>query len=127
MKRGGFLRRRKPLKRGKALRQMSDKKRAELAARRDLRPLVLARDGGCRGRLLWPEIPCRFGLQLDEFKSRTRGGDPENIDHVQLLCGAHNQAKEDFPITAWERGLAAWSHESPNVPPPPVHGPMTER
>lgn len=101
------------------IRARSAAKEAELRVRREMRPAVLARDGGCRGRILWPEIPCAFGLQLDEFQSRTRGGDPMNIDHVQLLCGRHNQAKEDHPDEAHARGLARNSWESPIVPDPP--------
>lgn len=113
------LKRYAELRRGKKLKQRSAKKERELRTRRSVRVVVLARDGGCRGRLLWPEVQCWGRAELDEMQSRKRGGDPTNPDHVQLLCTAHNQAKEDHPAEAHARGLARWSYESPIVPPPP--------
>lgn len=98
------------------IRARSEAKEQEIDVRREMRRKVLERDGGCRGRLVWPEVKCWGGYELDEMKSRARGGDPTDISHVQLLCTGHNRAKEDHPDEAWACGLARHSWESPLVP-----------
>lgn len=102
MKRGGYIKRRTPLT------GISKKKRKELTARRDLKVAAWKRDGGCVGARLVPEVTCRPPFDLDEIKSRGRGGSPLELDNVQILCRAHHTWKGFHPVEAHKRGL--WQH-----------------
>jgi hypothetical protein len=106
MKRTGWLRRGKPLRRGKGIRQMSEKRRETLPTRREVRIAVLARDGGCRGRLIVPEVQCMGLLEVDEIVNRGRkpGGELD-VDNAQALCRAHHRWKGENPVEAEKRGL----------------------
>lgn len=77
-----------------------------------MRRAVLERDGWtCQARGLEGVGRCWGPLEVDEVKSRARGGDPLDVDACQTLCRYHNQWKEDHPAEAIRLGLAksAWS------------------
>jgi 5-methylcytosine-specific restriction endonuclease McrA len=106
------LKRRTELRRGSGIAAVSRKRRAQLRTRADVRRIVIARDGGCRGRFLIPEQPCGFlpgraMLEVDEIIPRGRGGDWLNPDHCQLLCPRCHDWKHAHPREATERGLTA--------------------
>jgi hypothetical protein len=108
---------RKPLRRRKALRRMSDKRRALQDDLRALKVEAWARDRGCRAALIVPEVPCAGPLDLDHVRSLGRGGARLSLDNVAILCRAHHDWKDTHPDEANRRGLWPHSWETPPVDP----------
>lgn len=123
-----MLRRRKPLARRAPLvahstlrrstspmNQMSKKRRGLLGDRKKVRREVLDRDGGvCRVRARGLEAvfgSCWGDLEVDEVKSRSRGGDWLDADGAQVLCHFHNSAKGSGTSLYEQYGLAKRSWE----------------
>jgi len=90
---------------------MSDKRRAELPRRAEVRREVLERDGSCVAAGLVPEVACsspnpdRPRLEVDEIAGRGRGGDWLDPENCQALCQAHHDWKTREPAKAEALGL----------------------
>jgi hypothetical protein len=118
MKRGGFLPRVTPLKRGGRLSPTSQARIADLPRRKEIREAVFARDGGClmspwrgmneQGRD-WG--PCVGVLTPYHLLKASQGGD-YSMDNLITLCSMHNGMVEDFPKAAAALGLVIRSWES---------------
>ena len=122
MRRSGPPKRRTPLQSHSTLKRstapmtpMSKKRRGLLSQRERVRAEVLERDGGvCRVRALGLEPvfgPCWGGLEVDEVKSRSRGGDWLDADGAQVLCHFHNSDKGSGTVEYERYGLAKRSWE----------------
>ncbi len=112
LKRSSALRRRKPLKRRYALAQvtplrprsrktavLSRTRRELVAALLEERPWCEIQFDGCQGR----------AVDVDEIKSRARGGSILDESNLQTACRFCNGHKEDQPIDAVRRGVARHS------------------
>ena len=105
----------KPLRRGKRLAPVSEKRLSEKDRRAEVRALVLARAGyRCEARNLVPEVRCWHppGVELDVDEVVPRGvypGGHLDPDNCQALCRAHHDWKHAEPEAAVERGLRRWS------------------
>ncbi len=88
---------RKPLPRRSALKRISPKRQATLAARRSCVEQVIERDGGCVfGRFFAAAgIPvvteCSGPLTAHEPAKRSHGADPTNPDEAVALCRRHHE------------------------------------
>lgn len=96
-----------------ALKPMSDKRRARVHEREDVRQTCIERDGGCVARDLVPAVPC-FG-RLDPHEPQL-GADKYNPDRVLTLCRNHHRFVHDNPHEGRELGLLVhrwedWSYE----------------
>ena len=103
--------------RRKPLRRISDKKRAEEAERRVVCEIVRRRDVYCQARDVWPEVRCRWPLDVHERIPRSlwRAGYLEP-DNCLLICRAHHDELERNDETlrrAHDLGLYGYSHERP--------------
>lgn len=113
MKRSGPLRRGKGLKRGKRLKPMSNKHRAELEPRRDVRLQLNARDGGrCRLEQVAEAGPCAGPATPHHLRKAGQGGEYD-VDNLVTLCARHNTWVEDHPDAAHALGLVVRRGDRP--------------
>lgn len=115
------LRRGKPLERGtkrlargKPLRQIGRRARAQADEREAMRQTVLAETGGvCVARVLLPEVECWGGTEIHELCERsTRPGVHLEAEFGVSCCHAHNSAINDRPTRAREVGLTFYSWQA---------------
>lgn len=117
MKRGGPLRRLTPLRSTSAvlrrtpLAPVSAKRRAEATRRRAAVAAAAQRDGGCVARHAVVAVGCAGPLDGHERKSRARGGDPLDPDHIIILCRAHHDFSHAHPVEAHRLGFLVHSWE----------------
>jgi hypothetical protein len=125
MKRTGFKNRgqgldrttSKPLKPGKRLRPMSDKKRAEIPERAAVKEAVFERDSyQCRIAPFLPDIECGGELDAHEPQSRARGGDPLDVDQCVTACRRHHDWVHEHPAAAAALGLLQHSWQEREEP-----------
>lgn len=85
----------------------SAKRRAERAARAQVRAATLERAGWrCQAAELVPEVRCRGPLDVDERTARgTHPGSHLDLEVTQALCRAHHEWKGDHPAAAEQLGL----------------------
>lgn len=100
MKRGEPLKRKTPLKRGKPLAKESAKTKALKPDRARAKAAALARDGGCIGARLVPEVSCYGPLDGHERLPRGRGGSPYELENIITLCRTHHEWVHSYPIKA---------------------------
>ena len=101
-----------PRGRRRRVRPMSDKRRAELAARRECREVVLERDGGCVAARHGVAGACRGALEVHEIVTRARGGSITDPSNCVALCGEHHEWVTGHPAEAHTVGLVRWSWEA---------------
>lgn len=100
--------RRSPMKRGKPLKQRSDRRSAERDAYEAAKFQAWSRDRGqCQAERKWPEIECKG--RLDPHHIASQGQYPElrcAVDNLVVLCRAHHDAiHQDDPLRARQLGL----------------------
>lgn len=59
-----------------------------------VREAAKRRDGGCKGRAVWPDVSCSGGLHAHHVILRSQGG-PNTLDNALTLCGAHHLHAHD--------------------------------
>ena len=118
MKRSGPLRRGKPMKRGpgpqrrKRIAPISDKARAKIEPRRELRRRLLQERPWCEvGPDLQPlGVEClRRSTDLHERLRRSQGGDILDGDDILCVCRNCHRWITENPQAAVEMGHARWS------------------
>lgn len=100
VKRGEPLQRKTPLKRGGPLAKESAKTRALKPERSKAKAAALARDGGCIGARLVPDVECYGILDGHERLPRGRGGSPYELDNIITLCRRHHEWVHSYPLKA---------------------------
>lgn len=100
------LERRKPLRRKKRLKAVSDKRRAEWPERARVREAVFRRDGWrCRLQGVAAGGPCSGPLECHEMLKASQGAGTYAEENCCALCRGHNQWVEDHPALAHGLGL----------------------
>lgn len=84
---------------------MSEKRKAEIPIRKDVRGEVIRRDKVCQARDLVWEVACGGPLDVDEIVPRGRGGDYLDPANCQLLCRNHHRWKHEHPLRATALGF----------------------
>ena len=113
--------RRSALKRGERLKPVSDKRREENGAHRDVRMALAARDRGrclLEGREAWGTDgkervgPCAGPWTPHHVEKAWKGG-AYDLDNLLTLCARHNTWVEDEPDLAWMMGLVQRAGDTP--------------
>lgn len=104
MRRGGWLKRRR------GIRRVSDKRAAQLEARREM--LALAHRTTCQGWSLIPEVACSGPVDPHEPLTRARGGSITDSANIVFLCRRHHSWVHQHPREAHGLGLLVHSWES---------------
>lgn len=95
------------------IKPMSDRTRAEIPQRQEVRGRALAAAGyRCSMADKVPEIECGGPLDVDEIKSRgVNPGGHLDDDNVQVACRLHHIWRTEHPAEAHARGLRKKSWE----------------
>jgi len=101
MKRSGPIKRKTPLKPGNGFKR---KNNAKQAVPKDIYAEVVARDGGCVARSVWPVVSCFGRLDPHHVLRRSQGGKDE-ASNLITLCRAHHSAVHENPARSYALGL----------------------